>query len=517
MFMLHRILSVSLALFVPALAAASDVEIFPNPLRAERSADFHVTAGGRDVFVETFKDVAIAHFSFLGEISVSVRATRSIRKVDISPHAARIVATQTNDTLTFQLTQPRHVVVEIDGRRLFIFADPIDAAAPKLGQKGVRSVLDFGVDRTGGELDTARLQQAIDEVAAVRGTLLVPPGVYLTGTLSLKSNLTLHLAAGALLLGSPNRDDYPVASGFQESDKKNDPANHTNQGEGFSNSQLLAIENATNVRLAGHGVIDGRGSIVRDQGKPANLLRIRNSSHVTVEGVTLRNSAAWNTHILYSTHVTFRGVKVVNDRAVSNSDGIDPDSAQDVLIENCFLYAGDDAFAIKTTNNSRLLRNAERITVRGCVILTKKSALKLGTETQAEAQRDIAFTDNDIVEADRAMSLYCSDGARFERIRFERNRVERFFPDRKQRAIEFWVRHRNGMQAGSIRDVLIADTTIEVDFPNPSLIEGFNADHGVSGVRFVNYRVAGRVCRTAADARIEMNKFVQPPTFSVTP
>ena len=75
MFMLHRILSVSLARFVPALAAASDVEIFPNPLRAERSADFHVKAGGRNVFVEVFKDVAIAHFSFLGEISISVRST----------------------------------------------------------------------------------------------------------------------------------------------------------------------------------------------------------------------------------------------------------------------------------------------------------------------------------------------------------------------------------------------------------------------------------------------------------
>ena len=217
--MLHRLVLASLALIVSAFAAPGEVEIYSAPPRAERSADFHVTAGGRDVFVEVFKDVAIAHFSFLGEIPVSVRSTHPIRKVDISPHAARIVTTQTNDTLTFQLTQPRHVVVEIDGRRLFIFADAIDAAAPKLGQKGVRSVLEFGVDRTGGSRDTARLQQAIDEVAAARGTLLVPPGVYLTGTLSLKSNLTLHLAAGALLLGSPNRDDYPVASGFQESDK----------------------------------------------------------------------------------------------------------------------------------------------------------------------------------------------------------------------------------------------------------------------------------------------------------
>ena len=517
MFMLHRILPASLALFIPALAAASDVEIFPNPLRAERSADFHVTAGGRDVFVETFKDVAIAHFSFNGEIPVSVRSAHPLGRVDVSPHAAGIVTQQTGDTLAFRLAEPRHVVVEIDGRRLFIFADTIDAAAPKLGQKGVRSVLDFGVDRTGGSLDTARLQRAIDEVATAHGTLFIPPGVYLTGSLSLRSNLTLYLAAGARLQGSPRAEDYPEVSNSSAVEEKGAAVKVSRQRANQTYSQLLLVENVTNVRLAGPGVIDGEGKIIRDQGKHAFLLRLRNASQITVEGVTLRNSAAWNTHLLHSDQVTFRGVKVVNDRAVSNSDGIDPDSAQDVLIDRCFLYAGDDAFAIKTSGHSGLLRNAERITVRGCVILTKKSAMKLGTETLAEAMRDITFADNDIVEADRAMSLYCSDGARFERIRFERNRVERFFPDRKQRTIEFWVRHRNGMQAGGIRDVLIADTTVEVDSPNASLIEGFDADHGVSGVRFVNYTVAGRNCRSAADARIEMNKFVQPPAFSVTP
>jgi hypothetical protein len=176
----------------------------------------------------------------------------------------------------------------------------------------------------------------------------------------------------------------------------------------------------------------------------------------------------------------------------------------------------DDAIAIKTSGNSKLLRNVERIAMRGCTILTKKSAMKLGTETRAEALRDIVFADNDVIEASRAMSLYCYDGALFEHIRFERNRLERIFtPEKQQRVLMFQVKHRDGAHAGIIRDVLIADTISEVDSPDPSIIEGFDAEHGISDVRFFNCTVGGRICRNAADARLELNQYTANVTFAV--
>ena len=509
-------------LFLLAAAALAvfahgrEVQVYPAPPGAEASRLFEVTANGDPVFTQGFKDIHYAHFSADGEVTVTIIAPSRVHKFSISPRSLRHPAKATANRLTFSLSPPRQLVVTInDAPRVFVFADAIDRNAPMPGRDEVTSIAEFGVDATGSRLETARIQQAINRVAAEGGVLFFPPGTYLTGTLVLESNLTLHLAGGAVLLGSADRDDYPVDAGFKESDQVNDPANYSNQGGKFSYSQLILIAGAKDVRIAGRGVIDGRGALVRDQGKPASLLRILNSSNVTVEGVVLRNPAAWNTHVLYSDHVSFRNVKIVNDRTVKNTDGINPDASQDVLIERCFFYCGDDTVAVKTSGNRGLLRNAERITVRGCIMLTKKSAMKLGTESFAEYQRDVTFEDNDVVEADRAMSLYCSDGAKFENIRWLNNRVESTYPDALQRTLHFTVIKRGGDQPGHIRNVLIKDTQVETASPNPLTMAGYDAAHGISQVRFVNFNVAGRPCRSAADAKLETNEFVRDVTFTV--
>lgn len=506
----------SVVLGLAAASSAGDVQVYSVPAGATPSKVFRVTANGNPVFTESFKDIHYAHFSADGEVTVAIKAPSRIFKHSISPKSLDIDGKAARDTLTFTISGPRQLVVTInDAPRLFVFVDPIDADAPVPGEPGVASILDFDVDPSGRRPDTARIQHAIDTVAGAGGVLYFPPGTYLTGTLALKSNLTVYLAGGAVILGSPGRDDYPVDAGFKESDHINDPEHYSNQGAKMTYSRLILVDHAKNVRIAGRGVIDGRGKIVREQGKPANLIRIRDSSNVTVEGVILRDPAAWNTHVLYSDHVTFRNVKIINDRTVKNTDGINPDASQDVFIERCFFYCSDDTVAIKTSGNSRLLHNAERITVRGCVMLTKKSAMKLGTESFAEFQRDITFENNDVVEADRAMSLYCSDGAKFEHIRWLNNRVESTYPDVLQRTVHFTVIKRGGDKPGHIRNVLIKDTHVATASPNPPTMQGYDAAHGISGVRFVNFTVGGRVCRSAADARLEINEFVKDVTFEV--
>lgn len=75
-------------------------------------------------------------------------------------------------------------------------------------------------------------------------------------------------------------------------------------------SRLILVDSAENVSIRGRGIIDGSGAVLRAQGKPANLLRIRNSRNVVIEGVLLRDPAAWNTHIHYSDGVTIRDVKL---------------------------------------------------------------------------------------------------------------------------------------------------------------------------------------------------------------
>jgi len=316
-----------------AAATRGAIEIYPASARAVASPLYRVRADGRAVFTEAFTDVHYAHFSASGRVAISISTGAPITGYSIQPRFNAPTAKVAGDSLEFILDRPRQLVVTINGaQRLFLFVDAINPHAPRPDDPGVRSIADFGVDATGARLETKRIQDAIDRVAAAKGVLYFPPGTYLTGTLALKSDLTLYLAGGATLLGSIDRDDYPVDAGFKESDMKNDPEHWSNKGADMTYSRLLLIDRAHNVRLAGRGVIDGQGRLIRNQGKPANLLRIRDSAQVTVEGLILRDAAAWNTHVLYSRDVTIRDVKIINDRSVANSDGIDPDSAQDLPV-----------------------------------------------------------------------------------------------------------------------------------------------------------------------------------------
>ncbi|HEY4786360.1 MAG TPA: glycosyl hydrolase family 28 protein, partial [Bacteroidales bacterium] len=238
---------------------------------------------------------------------------------------------------------------------------------------------------------------------------------------------------------------------------------------------------------------------------PANLIRIRQSRNALIEGIMLRDPASWNTHILYSENVVIRNVKILNDRDVPNTDGIDPDASKHVLIDHCFAYCSDDNIAIKSSNNGGLLGDVDDITVKDCIFLTKKSSLKIGTETKASIMKNILFENNDVIESDRGMALYCSDGAVLDSIRFVNNRFERNFPDSQKKGIHFVIKNRSG--AGEIRNVLVKDCTFLESFPKPSELTGLDKDHTITNVLFDHLIIAGKICTTLEEAGIKTNEF----------
>ncbi|MGD9265426.1 MAG: glycosyl hydrolase family 28 protein, partial [Lysobacterales bacterium] len=160
-------------------------------------------------------------------------------------------------------------------------------------------------------LSTKSIQSAIDEAPA-GATVTIPAGHFISGSIFVKTGVTLFLEAGALLQASGDPDQFePEQRAF------------------------IVVENAENVKLNGRGTIDGSGAFLRHlTGESGRLLSIRDSRNVTVEGLILRNARAWHTHIIRSEHVTVRDVKVLNDRYVFNTDGINPDSSRHVLIED---------------------------------------------------------------------------------------------------------------------------------------------------------------------------------------
>jgi len=205
--------------------------------------------------------------------------------------------------------------------------------------------------------------------------------------------------------------------------------------------------------------------------------------------------------------VTIRKVKLLNDIELSNTDGFDPDASRNVLIENCFAYCSDDNVAVKTTGTSGYLQNAENITIRGCIFLTKKSSLKAGTESRGELMNKILFENNDVVESDRGMSLYCSDGATFEEISFINNHFEDNYPDSKQCWMNFTITKRNpDSKPGKMIAILIKECSFAQLFPKASEILGFDENHTIQ-VTIENLLIGGIKCGTVDEARITGNKF----------
>ncbi len=481
------------------IQARPPVRDFKFPYNVHESANLKMTVEGVPVKIQLYKDIQYAQFYTQEPLpfTVKIKAEEKIKNVTISPKRLNIEPEIENKTLSFKLAESQKLVVKInDHMRFFIFPEPF--IMYKLGVG--KNILDYGVDNTGSEIQTQKIQNAIDQLP--EGTrLYFPPGIYLTGTLKLKSNMSLHLLEGAVIKGSANPADYPVDEGFSEPDTRY--PGWSNSGKGMTFSRLIFIDGCENVSIWGNGIIDGTGLALRVQGKPSNLIRIRNSKDIRIKNVTLRDPAAWNTHILHSENIRIENVKILNDMHTPNADGINPDGSKNVLLENNFLYCSDDCFAIKSTGNSGLLQNCENITVKDNIMLTEKSALKVGTETYSDEIKNITFKNNDILLCDRGMSLYIHDGTRLSYVNFIGNHFEDHVYDNRQRMVDFGIRKRNpNSDIGSISDILVKDCKFYKKWPKPSTIKGFDDQHPVKNVTFENFRIGNKKCENLKDANI---------------
>ncbi|HEX7905377.1 MAG TPA: glycosyl hydrolase family 28 protein [Chitinophagaceae bacterium] len=491
---------------------AADVLLYPVEASAVKSTVFAVQINGQDVFTQSFKDIHYIRFAQKNKITLVITCAGNINDLDISPKRDIGKEQVSGNKLTIELTRSGyHIITFNKSERLFILADEFNQSAVPSNNKNWVNIQNFGVNNTGAVLATAAIQKAIDEATKQKKILYFPPGIYKTGTLKIPANANIYISAGALIKGSENREDYPVDEGKKESDLVNDKEHYTDNGERMTFSRLLLIDGVSNVKIWGAGIIDGSGSIVRAQGKPANLIRIRNSKKVLIEGLLLRDPACWNTHILYSEDVIIRNIKMINDRSVANTDGFDPDASKNVLIEHCFAYCSDDNIAIKTTNNGGLLQNCENITVQHCVFLTKKSALKVGTETKGAIMQNILFKNNYIAEADRGMALYCNDGAIFQNIRFVNNYFEKGYPDSQRKAIHFQIKNRSG--SGQIKNILIKNCVFSENFHAASEITGLDTAHSINGIRFEKLTIGKKLCLSLQDLNVKTNEYVQNISF----
>ena len=484
-----------------SVAAQNTIQPYPL-LTGETSKLFKVKANGKEIPVSSYKGIHYIRYGQKGKARLEINF-QSLDNVKISPQH---LFTKTKTGIRIDLEKPGYYVLSAgQTEKLFILSDTPDTFTEE-EKKDLVPVTDFNVDASGKKLSTKEIQRAIDETAGDRKILFFGPGIYKTGTLTIGSNARIYLSEGCLIDGSFDTAHYVTDKGFREANKLKDGKAFSDNGEHLTFSRLILVEDASNVKIWGKGIINGNGAEVRKTGKPANLIRIRNSKNILIDGICSFDPAAWNTHILYSDSVTIRNVKLINDLNVPNTDGFDPDASSHVLIQNCFAFCSDDNVAIKTSNNSNLLRDCEDIKVEGCLFLTKKSALKVGTETKAAVMRDIVFQNNYIVMADRGLVLYCYDGAKFENIKFINNYFETGYSDFEKKAIHFVIKERDGR--GQIKNVLIRNCTFSPQFHSAIVILGLDKDHTVDSLFFDNVSIMGKKVTDLTKLNIQRNEFV---------
>jgi hypothetical protein len=464
------------------------IKLFPETESNNKSLLLSLKVENSDVFVNQYKNYNYVHFEAGSSVMCKMTTKETISKIIISPRKDLVSTKISGKNAEFRLPKPGYYVVRINEKyKLFIFVE-VPEVAPS---KDVINIHDSGIDNKGIKNETKAIQNALNLVSGTGKVLLFPAGIYRTGTLNISGNTKIYLSAGAILKATDDINDFEPASNLKS-------------------KGLILIKDVKNVEIRGRGVIDGNGRLLRDKFGDAARMRILlmvNSSNVTIDGIIVRDPGSWNTHILKSEDVTIRNVKMMNDVELANTDGFDPDASKRVLIEHCFAFCSDDNIAIKTTNTSGYMQDVDGITVRGCVFLTRKSSLKVGTETRGAVMKNILFEDNDVVESDRGMALYCSDGALFQNIRFINNRFEDNYPDAKQCGIHFTINKRNsGSSIGQMKEILIKDCTFYNSFPKYSAIVGFDEGHRIQ-MTVENLIIAEKKCTTVLDARIDPNGF----------
>jgi polygalacturonase len=260
----------------------------------------------------------------------------------------------------------------------------------------------FGAMGDGIALDTRAIQNAIDAAAERGGTVFVPAGKFLTGALFLRDHITLHLDAGALLLGSENPADYPIV---------------TMRWEGVTQptrAPLITGSGLKNIAVIGRGAIDGRGegwwrahrAKTLDAPRP-RLIAFANCNNILIEGVTLVNSPAWTINPVLCENVTVNQVTIHNPPDSPNTDGINPDSCRNVHISNCHIDVGDDCITIKSgieTESRDLLAPCENITITNCTMVHGHGGVVIGSEMSGGV-RNVVIANCIFVGTDRGIRL----------------------------------------------------------------------------------------------------------------
>jgi Endopolygalacturonase len=348
-------------------------------------------------------------------------------------------------------------------------------------------VMKYGALADGKTLNTEAIQKAIDACTLNGGgTVSIPAGEFIIGTVHLKSNVHLYLEAGAILRGSPDLKDY-------------EPFNQVHYG-------MLYTENAENVSISGFGTIDGNGDTffdltkakkiewggtkftrqkenfrkVMDGGigdgpivpkeRPYQMLIFSNCKRVTIKDILIAKSSFWTMHFADCDGVNIDGIRLYTNMLAPNADGIDITSCNNVTISNCDIRSGDDAIAIVGYHHhfeipgfKHLRHVSENIVVTNCNLQSYSSGIRIGFLDQ-NSVRNIEISNCNITNSTRGVGIFLRDEGSLENIHLSNLTIET-----KLRTGDWWgngepihisaIRGKDSVKLGIIKNVKFDNIT----------------------------------------------------------
>ncbi len=309
------------------------------------------------------------------------------------------------------------------------------------GESCAVDVKAFGAVGDGSADDTAAIQMAINFLPS-GGRLHFSRGTYLTLPLALKSHITLEFAEGATLLGSTDRQRYPIVPAFVPDLDGGEEIN-TGGFEGLAlpmYQSLLTAEFAEDITIVGPGTVDGNAQNsdfwVGFKEFPAarpRLVFLNRCRDVVIHGITGKNSASWQFHPYYSDNISFYDVYTEAPKDSPNTDAIDPEACDLVNIIGCRFSVGDDCIAIKSGKiemGMRYKRAASRHTIRNCLMQFGHGAVTLGSEIAAGV-RDLTVSQCYFRDTDRGLRIKTrrgrGEGCQINNVVFDNIRMDGVF------------------------------------------------------------------------------------------
>jgi polygalacturonase len=270
--------------------------------------------------------------------------------------------------------------------------------------KKIYWVNNYGITGDSNVVISKIIQNAINDCAKKGGGIVAfKPGVYLTGSVFLKSGVNLKIDKGVLLKGSQDFKDYPEIDTRIAGIEMKWPA------------ALINVIGQQNVLVSGEGKINAQGKFCWDKywamrkeydakglrwvvdydAKRVRTFLVQSSQDVTLKGLTFSNAGFWTVQLLYSHNITVDGITIRNneDGKGPSTDGIDVDSSSWVLIQNCDIDCNDDDFCLKAGRDwdgLRVNKPTEYVYIRNCTARKGGGLLTLGSETSGGIRHVLA-------------------------------------------------------------------------------------------------------------------------------